>query len=175
MKVYLRFIVILIAIFPFVAYGGGDPDFVTLPEGYENSFSEYATINRANEKQVAKLYANIAAIASHTQGDKAASGSVIVMEIYNPKMDAEGKPIAGKDGIFEIDTLAAIAVMENRHTWGETFPAENRTGDWGYAVYNPNGSPKENDLDCVQCHTPLQSQDHMFTYQQLIEFVKNKK
>ena len=175
MKASLRVIAILFAISPLVAYGGGDPDFVKFPEGYENSFSEYATINRANQQQVAKLYANIAAIASHTQGDKAASGSVVVMEIYSPKTDAEGKPIPGDDGIFEIDTLEAIAVMENRHTWLDTYPAENRTGDWGYAVYNPDGSPKENDLDCVQCHTPLKGQDYMFSYQMLVDFVKNIK
>lgn len=174
MKASLRIIAILFVISPLVAYGGGDPDFVKLPEGYEN-FSEYATMNRANQKQVAKLYANIAAVASHTQDDKAASGSIIVMEIYSPKKDGEGNPIPGEDGIFEIDTLEAIAVMENRHTWGDTYPAENRTGDWGYAVYNPNGTPKENDLECVQCHTPLKEQDYMFTYQKLVDFVKNIK
>ena len=177
MKVSLRIIAILIAICPLVAYGGGDPEFVKLPEGYENSFSNYATINRSNGKQVAKLYANIAAIASHTSqmpGDKAASGSVLVMEIYSPRKDAEGKPISGDDGIYEIDTLEAIAVMENRHTWGETYPAENRTGDWGYALYTPIGAPKDNDLDCVQCHTPMKEQDYMFTYQKLVDFVKSK-
>lgn len=176
MKASLRIIAILIAITPLVAYGGGDPEFVKLPEGYEN-FSNYATMNRANQKQVAKLYANIAAVASHTQDDKseAASGSIIVMEIYSPKTDADGTPIPGEDGIFEIDTLEAIAVMENRHTWGDTYSAENRTGDWGYALYDPTGMPKENDLDCVQCHTPLKGQDYMFTYQKLVDFVKNIK
>ena len=159
MKASLRVIAILFAISPLVAHGGGHPHFLKFPDGYENYLSEYATINRAHP----------------TQGDKAASGSVVVMEIYSPKTDAEGKPIPGDDGIFEIDTLAAIAVMENRHTWLDTYPAENRTGDWGYAVYNPDGSPKENDLDCVQCHTPLKGQDYMFTHQMLIDFVKSKK
>lgn len=174
MKVYLRFIAILLVICPLVAYGGGDPEFVRLPEGYENSFSNYATINRSNGKQVAKLYANIAAVASHIEGNRAASGSILIMEIYKPQTDAEGQPITGEDGIFEIDTLEAIAVMENRHTWGETYPAEHRTGDWGYALYNPNGSPKNNELDCVQCHAPLKEQDYMFTYQKLVDFVKSK-
>ncbi len=174
MKVSLRLIAILIVLCPLVAYGGGDPEFVRLPDGYENSFSKYATINRSNGKQVAKLYANIAAIASHIEGNRAASGSILIMEIYKPQTDAEGKPITGEDGIFEIDALEAIAVMENRHTWGETFSEENRTGDWGYALYSPNGTPKSNDLDCVQCHMPLKEQDYMFTYQMLVDFAKSK-
>ena len=170
----LKSIVGILMAAPLYAYAGGDPEFVKFPQGYEKGFTKYATMNRANQTQVAKLYANDAAIASYTKDQKSASGSVIVMEIYNPKKDAEGKPVAGSDGIFEIESLAAVAVMENRNNWDSAFPKENRTGDWGFAVYNPDGSEKSNDLNCVQCHTPLQGQDYMFTYQQLVDFVSKK-
>lgn len=172
MKHTLRAIVAVIAITPIYAYAGGDPEHVKFPEGYDKTFTQYATMNRANQTQVAKLYANESAISSYTQGNKSASGAVVVMEIYTPKKDADGKPIAGSDGIFEIDSLAAVAVMENNATWDTAFPKENRTGDWGFAVYNPDGTAKSNDLNCVQCHTPLQAQDYLFTYQRLVDFVK---
>lgn len=174
MKYVLRTIAATLIATPLFAYAGGDPEHVKFPQGYEKTFTQYATMNRANQTQVAKLYANETAISSYTQGNKSASGAVVIMEIYNPKKDAEGKPIAGKGGIFEIDSLAAVAVMENKNNWDAAFPKENRTGDWGFAVYNPDGTAKSNDLNCVQCHTPLQAQDYLFTYQKLVDFVKKK-
>lgn len=172
MKHILKTIAAVMIAAPLTAYAGGDPEHVKFPEGYEKTFTKYATMNRANQTQVAKLYANETAISSYSQGQKSASGAVVIMEIYTPKKDADGKPIAGIDGVFEIDSLSAVAVMENRNNWDAAFPKENRTGDWGFAVYNPDGTAKSNDLNCVQCHTPLQAQDYLFTYQKLVDFVK---
>lgn len=172
MKYTLRTIAAVLIAAPLTAYAGGDPEHVKFPEGYEKTFTKYATANRANQTQVAKFYANEAAISSYTQGQKSASGAVVIMEIYTPKKDADGKPIVGKDGLFEIESLSAVAVMENKNNWDAAFPKENRTGDWGFAVYNPDGTTKSNDLNCVQCHTPLQAQDYLFTYQKLVDFVK---
>lgn len=173
MKSSLKLIAMIFAFSPLYAYAGGNPEHVKFPEGYEKTFTKYSTANRANQKQVAKLYANEIAITSYTQGKKAASGSIVIMEIYSPKTDAEGKPVPGGDGVFEIDSLAAVGVMENRNNWDESFTQEDRTGDWGFAVYNPDGSEKSNDLNCVQCHTPLNAQDYLFTYQRLVDFVKS--
>lgn len=174
MNYFLKTITAALLAVPLYANAGGDPEHVKFPEGYEKTFTQYGTMNRANQIQVAKLYVNDAAISSYSQSNKSGPGSIVIMEIYNPKKDATGKPIAGKDGAFEIDSLAAVAVMENRDNWDAAFPKENRTGDWGFAVYNPDGTPKSNDLNCVQCHTPLQAQDYMFTYQKLVDFVKKK-
>lgn len=173
MRPVLKLIAVLFAFSPFYVYGGGDPEHVKFPDGYEKSYTNYATANRANQKQVAKLYANEAAITGYTQGKVAASGSVLIMEIYSPKTDADGKPVPGSDGIFEIDSLAAVAVMEKRDNWGADFPQENRAGNWGFALYNPDGTEKSNDLNCAQCHVPLQGQDYLFTHQKLVDFVKN--
>lgn len=172
MKNLLKAAVVAFAIAPVCVSAGGDPDHVKFPADYAKSFTLYATMNRANQTQLAKLYANEAAVAGYKQGDKAASGAVVVMEIYTPKKDAEGKPIPGSDGLFEIDSLAAIGVMENRSDWDAAFPAEHRAGNWGFALYNPDGSVKSNELNCAQCHIPLQAQDYLFTYQKLVDFVK---
>ncbi|MCB1948366.1 cytochrome P460 family protein [Nitrosomonas sp.] len=173
MKGVLKILAAVIAMTPIYANSGGNPEYVNFPEGYEKAFTKYATINRANQTQVAKLYANETAIASYKENQKGDSGSVLVMEIYSTKTDADGKPVPGDDGIFVIDSLAAVAVMENRDNWDDAFSAEDRTGNWGFAVYNPDGTEKSNDLNCVQCHTPLSGQDYLFTYQKLVDFVKN--
>jgi hypothetical protein len=168
MNYRLRFVAILSALFPFyAAYAGGDPNFVKFPKGYDTAFTHYATINRGNQEQVAKLYANEKALSSYKAGQTADPGTIVVMEIYKPKLDAEGKPVPGSDGIFEIDHLAAVAVMEKKNDWDAEFSPEHRVGNWGFAVYTPEGSPKDNDLNCVECHTPLTNQDYLFTYQQL--------
>jgi hypothetical protein len=121
MKGLLKIVVAALAIAPLAAHSGGNPEHVKFPEGYADTFTLYSTANRANQTQVAKLYANDAAIASYKAEQKAASGSVVVMEIYATKTGEDGKPVKGSDGLFEIDSLAGVAVMENRADWDEAF------------------------------------------------------
>ncbi|MCP4406389.1 MAG: cytochrome P460 family protein [Gammaproteobacteria bacterium] len=71
-----------------------------------------------------------------------AEGSVVILEVYKPKKDANGKA-KGQDGIYEIDKLAAVAVMERRGAWDAAYPKDDRVSDWGFAIYNPNGTPKK--------------------------------
>lgn len=155
-----------------VALAGGSPEHVALPSGYQQSFAHYATMNRVGSAAVAKMYANGVAQSSYKSGQPAASGSVLIMEIYKPKKGADGKPLVGADGVNEIDKLAAVAVMERRDAWPADYAADGRVGNWGFAIYNPDGTPKENDLDCVACHTPLVQQDHLFSHRQLVKFTK---
>lgn len=147
-------------------YAGGNPAYVKFPDGYKNNFTKYDTRNRSNDKQVADLYANDVAINSVKSGELAA-GSVIVMEVHKPVLDESGNKVTGTDGIYEKAGLAAVAVMERRDDWSAEFPSSQRTGGWGYAIYNPDGSPKENDLDCVSCHAPLAGQEYLFTHDAL--------
>ena len=85
MKNILKAAVVALAIAPVCVLAGGDPDHVKFPADYAKTFTQYAAINRANQTQVAKLYANDAAIAGYKQENKGGSGAVIVMEIYTPK------------------------------------------------------------------------------------------
>lgn len=160
------------AAFAIAAYAGGNPDFVKFPQGYDSSFVNYTKMNRAGSAAVAKMYANAIALSSYKNGQPAAPGSVIVMEVYKPKMDASGKPVIGSDGVNETDKLAAIAVMERRAAWPGNFSDSDRAGNWGFAIYNADGTPKENDLACVTCHAPLEKQDYLFSRQWLLEYAK---
>ena len=76
-------------------------DLVAYPDGYQNAFTHYSTRNRDDErKQVVKLFANDVAVASAKDGAPLDSGSVIVMEVYKAKLDAEENPVKGADGYF---------------------------------------------------------------------------
>ena len=152
------------------------PDLIEFPEGYQDSFTQYATVNRADErKQVVKIFANDVALASAKDGAPLDSGSVLVMEIYKAKLDADENPVVGSDGFFEQDEMAAIAVMESRAGWGEEYPAEIRNGTWEYALFDA----KEHTLverdyqPCFECHKPLQESDFVFSFDALTEAAGN--
>ena len=152
--------------FCFLVYAGGNPGQVAFPANYKTEFTQYDTRNRSNGNQVAIMYANKAAMDSVT-AETIADGAIVVMEVYKTIAGADGKPVTGADGIFEKGPLAAIAVMEKKSDWPANFVAEERAGNWGFAIYQTDGSPKANDLECASCHQPLTNTDHMFTYTSL--------
>ena len=161
-------ITMMLASIAAVAFAGGDPDFVAFPTGYKDSDTQYTTLNRTNGKQVGVLYANEAAMRSIKYGDQLIPGSRIIMEIYKKKMDADGNPIMGADGIYEKGALAAIGVMEKSIEWPGNFSADHRSEEWGFALYDPKGNIKDNKLECATCHMPLtDNEDNLFTHAQL--------
>ncbi len=146
---------------------GGDPEFVPFPTGYKQTDSHYATVNRNNGKQVGVLYANEPAMKSIHYGDELIPGSRVIMEVYKLKKDADGNPIMGADGVYEKGDFAAVAVMEKSIEWSDKFPSDHRADEWGFAIYDPKGQPKKNDLDCASCHIPLGNQDELFSHAKL--------
>ena len=110
----------------FVAYAGGNPEYVSYPASYKTEFTQYDTRNRNNGKQVAVMYANKVALDSVSNG-KLAEGSKIIMEVYKAQMGEYGKPIISADGSFEKGKFAAVAVMEKRADWDANFDANVHT------------------------------------------------
>jgi hypothetical protein len=116
------------------------------------------------------LYANQIALDSLNKG-KLAEGSKIVMEVYKAKV-SYGEPITGSNGIYKKGKFAAIAVMEKRSDWKGSIADNELAGDWGFAIYNTDGKPKENGLDCASCHTPMPESDFLFSHASLVEASK---
>jgi hypothetical protein len=151
-----------------VAMAGGRPDLVPFPDGYNSSFKNYVTRNRANGKpEIAKVDADETAQQSLSAGGHLGPGSVLVMEIYKAAMDAAGKPVKDENGDFKRGELSGIAVMQKRTDWPANYPAEERAGDWGFALYDAKGQPKANELACATCHQPFPNQDYVVTYLKL--------
>lgn len=151
------------------AFAGGTPDVVKYPEGYQEKFTNYVTMNRDGKDLLAKMYANEAAMNSFKEGKPAADGSIVIMEVHKPKKDADGKPVKGDDGLFVADKIAAVAVME-RQDWGDKLDAKEQLANWGFAFYDKDGKVKDNKLDCVTCHTPLKDKDYLFTHQAALDY-----
>ncbi|MGI9416228.1 MAG: cytochrome P460 family protein [Geminicoccaceae bacterium] len=144
-------------------------ELVAFPEGYQDNFTHYATVNRDDErKQVVKAFANDAALASADAGVPLASGSVIAMEVYKAKLDDNEEPIMGDDGFFVADEMAAVALMESRDGFGEDYAEELRNGTWEYALFKADGTRIDKETTaCFECHKPLHDTDYVFTLEQL--------
>jgi len=165
MNKFIFFVLLSIA---YIAYAGGNNEQVKFPTNYQQDFSYYDTRNRVGKPQIVDLYAN--KVAQETAGaNESGDGSIIIMEIYKASTDADGNPVTTASGLFEKGAFAAVAVMEKRSDWGDTYPQDERAGDWGFALYTPAGEPKENDLDCATCHQPLGATNFMFSYAKLLE------
>lgn len=150
------------------AIAGGRPDHVAYPQGYVTSFKNYLMANRASGKpEIARVYANDIAQTSARAGSPLAPGSMLVMEIYQSAMDAAGNPIKDSGGNFQPGDLSGIAVMEKRADWPADYATADRAGDWGFALYDPKGQPKANELVCASCHQPYPDQDFVMTYAKL--------
>jgi hypothetical protein len=146
------------------------PEAITFPNGYQNTFTHYSTVNRADErKQVVKMFANDVALASAKDGAPLDSGAIVVMEVYKARLDADQNPVVGSDGLFEPDELAGIAVMETRSGWGEDYPEAWRNGEWEYAAFKPGDHTLvERDYQpCFECHKPLDESDYLFSFDAL--------
>lgn len=145
------------------------PELVSFPEGYQSSYTHYATVNRADErKQVVKIFANDTALASVKDGAPLDSGAVIAMEIYKAKLDASEQPVMGSDGFFEQGDLAAIAVMASQDGFGADYPDTLRNGTWEYALFNGDSSRIDKETTaCFECHKPLHDTDYVFSFEQL--------
>ena len=152
------------------------PDKVRFPEGYQDSFTHYATVSRADErKQVVRIFANDTALASARDGAPLDSGSVLVMEVYKAKLDADESPVVGGDGFFERGDLAAIAVMEARAGWGEEYPEAIRNGNWEYALFDAktHALMDRDHQPCLECHKPLHESDYVFSFDALTDAAGN--
>jgi hypothetical protein len=156
-----------------LAVAGGRPEQVTFPADYATAFRNYVITNRASGKpEIAKVFANDVAQQSAAAGGPLAPGSILVMEIHKAALNEAGEPVAGEGGVYTPVALAAIAVMEKRTEWPAAYPEAERAGGWGFALYGPDGKPKENDLVCNGCHLPYAAQDYLFTRAQLDAAVK---
>jgi len=142
---------------------------VSFPEGYKDTFTKYHTINFPATRQVRHYFANKAAVQAAREGKPLPAGSVLFVEVYAAKLDAEQKPVTGSDGFYVADKLVAYTAMASGAGWGKDVPDMLRNGDWNYAVFTTDKQhrPGVNQAECFACHKPLDSTSYVFTLKQL--------
>jgi cytochrome c553 len=147
-----------------------------IPASYKRDFTHYTTINFPDRKQVRLYYANKTALDAAGRGVPLPNGSAFLVEVYSAKLDAQGKPVVGADGFFERDKLVLFTAMEQQSGWGAGIPEELRNGDWNYALFATDGTPrKANQATCLACHKPLEKDSYVFSLKQLAETARARR
>ncbi len=127
-------------------------DRVGFPKGYQSSFRQLRVTDSTDAKTVIVVYGN--APATSAKGGKYPYGSVIVMETWSTLLDAQKNVLLDGTGHFRKDKVTGLHVMRKDHGFGEAY-RENRTGEWEYVEYRPDGTyitPPAASAKCASCH-----------------------
>lgn len=135
-------------------------DRVGFPTGYE-SWPVLYVYDRPDNRQVRTIYANqLAFDVKDGEQWNYPYGSVLVMQTWNCLRDAAGACVLDKDGRFQKDPAATptLFVMRKEKGFGADYQ-QNRTGEWEYVAYRPDGSYQtmpQNSFSCAVCHGDAQ-------------------
>lgn len=142
---------------------------VKFPANYKNEFKLYTTINFPDKQEVRLYYANDAALKAAAARKRLPDGSVLFVEVFKAKLDGYKKPVQDKDGNFEPGELKFYTAMQMEKGWGKDFPKELRNGDWNYAIFKTDQTPRPgfNQAKCLACHQPLEKESYVFTLDKL--------
>lgn len=121
---------------------------------YDTTFETLYVFDRPDNRQVRKVYANSIA-ATVKQGEPFPYGSVLVMETYRAVLDSENNLALDSQGRFHPGELRGIFVMRKEPGFGTRYQ-EQRTGEWEYVAFRPDGTfqtEAQNAVNCAACHT----------------------
>jgi plastocyanin len=137
--------------------GAPATDRVGFPTDYRNRFQVLYVLDRPDNKQVRTIYANdLAASVKFDIEHKFPYGSVLVMETWASLKDSQTNPILDANGRYQKDPNAVptLFVMRKEQGYGTAY-GPNRTGEWEYVAYRPDGTYQttpQNSFGCAACH-----------------------
>lgn len=138
-----------------------DTSSVPFPKNYETEYLNYLSVDRKNNRQTARLFANITAMVGVQRFGDFPVGSMLVMEISDVKKNSQGVPLKSSMGRLINDGKYAVYVMQkNIKTAG--------ADAWTYAAFSPNGKVLKEDLEaCGTCHAEVLKSKNVFSYDHL--------
>jgi plastocyanin len=128
-------------------------DRVGFPSNYQEDFKLMYIYDRLDNRQVRVVCGNDVA-ASVKQGEPFPHGSILVMETWQAKLDADGNLVKDSNDHLIRENLRGIFVMRKEKGFGEAYQ-DLRTGEWEYVAYRPDEShstPPQNTANCAACH-----------------------
>jgi plastocyanin len=131
-------------------------DRVGFPEGYEQ-WTQMYVFDRPDNRQVRIIYGNAEAAAANPSAEPNQVfpyGSVLVMETWRAKLDADGNPEPDAAGRFQRDQLTGIFVERKEPGFGEAYQVA-RAGEWEWVAFRPDRTYQTTPQDsngCALCH-----------------------
>ncbi len=138
-------------------------DRVGFPEGYQTDFKLFYVFDMPENKRVLVVYANDNA-SSIKPGQAFPYGSILAMETYSAKQDAQGNQEKDADGRIVRDRLQGIIVMRKEMGFGVDYQNLRNDG-WEYVAYRPDKTylvPPQNTSACAECHLAAIYTDFVF-------------
>lgn len=131
---------------------------VKFPENFAQGVL-YATVKRGDI--VEEIFTSRTTIDAVKRGQPMPTGTVITLVEYAANKDARGSVSKGE--------LRRYVVMEKRTGWGSQYSPDKRTGEWEFQAFKADKSVNLNEnLDrCFSCHKPRETQDFVFTFDQM--------
>lgn len=130
-------------------------DRVGFPTNYAKAYEVLRTVSREEGKKVVTVYGNAqAASVTNISQLPYPYGSILVMETASTLKDSNGKPRAGSSGALQKDKVLGLHVMRRGKDFGAVY-ATNRSGEWEFVEYRPDGSyitPPQKSATCAECH-----------------------
>jgi hypothetical protein len=148
------------------AYTPG-PQNINLPADWESRFIRYATMDRADRKQVLQMFVNPEAFAAAAPGQPLPQGTTIIMTVTKARLAPDGTPLRDQQGRFIPEPRpSGIAVQEKQPGWGVGYGPDKRNGEWEYALFTPDGGRNNASVEpCFTCHLQTRAQqDFAFNF-----------
>ena len=122
-----------------------EPNRVSFPQNLDE-LEHYTTVRRGNVTEF--IYTSAEAIAAIQAGEALPFGTQVILQDW-------------RDG-----EVHRLFVMEKGEGWGEDYAERDRTEDWQFQWYWPDGSinTEENTQRCRSCHMSREDRSFMFTY-----------
>jgi plastocyanin len=140
-------------------------DRVGFPKDYQTTFKLMFVFDRPDNRQVRVICGNDVAMTAK-KGEPFPYGSILVMETWRAKQDAQGNPIRDEKGHYIREALTGVFVQRKEKGFGEAYLAD-RSGEWEYTAYRANGNvltAPQNSNACSSCHLRQagESVDYLF-------------
>ncbi len=130
-------------------------DRVGFPTGYAKTFPILRVTEDSKAAKRVTVYGNaLAASITNRAALPYPNGSVIVMESTRLKKGDDGQISKDAGGHSIAEAVTGLHVMRREKGFGEAYQT-NRTGEWEYVEYRPDGSlitPPAQSAACAHCH-----------------------
>jgi cytochrome c553 len=142
---------------------------IALPANPTDGMTRYFVQNVPDSRQVKVHYVNAKGWAAVSAGQALPDGTLILVEVYSARLDADKKPIIDATGHFIPDQLRGYTAMARDTGWGDDIPEMLRNENWNYAVFTADRAPRAgiNQAECLACHKPKAAESYIFSMKEL--------
>ena len=126
---------------------------IPFPENYRENYKLLFVFDRPNSQQVRAICGNNIA-ASTAPGEAFPYGSLLVMEVWITRKDDSGVALTDENGHYIRDRMFGAFMQLKEEGFGVDY-ADDRSGEWEYIAYRPDGDvaiPPERTNACAACH-----------------------